>query len=67
MITAEAADHCPQPKAEYNEIDFDASVKDVCTNLRKANCQNQFYEYTLRVDSLDLAFGYEHLKVFYCC
>ena len=57
MITAEAADHCPQPKAEYNEIDFDASVKDVCTNLRKANCQNQFYEYTLCVNSRILALG----------
>ena len=44
-------------------MDFDASVKDVCTNLRNANCQNQFFEYTLCVDSLDLAFGYEHLKI----
>ena len=55
-------------------MDFDICVNDVDTNTASAlayasKSTSKLYsiKYTLCVDSLDLAFGYKHLKVFNCC
>ena len=45
--SAEADNPVPSLWLWSLKMDFDASVRDVCTNLRNANCQNQFHEYTL--------------------
>ena len=55
--STEADNPVPSLRLWSLKMDFDASVKDVCTNLRNANCQNQFYEYTLCVDPRILAVG----------
>ena len=55
-------------------MDFDFCVNRVDTKnasaiayASKSTAKAVFHEFTLCVDSLDLAMGYEHLKVFYCC